>query len=105
MPLRAMRLSARLLWLGVAAAIMLFTWARFKFTTAAGGAARRKRRQPPADAPPAAAPAGPLPAIAPRFDASTTWTQFLRQTRIETIGALRSVPFLIMLFVGLLNVF
>jgi ABC-2 type transport system permease protein len=105
MPLRGILLSNRLLWLAVAAAIMLFTWARFKFTTAAGGASRRKRRHAAAEAPAAAAPAGPLPAIAQRFGASTTWTQFLRQTRIETIGALRSVPFLIMLFVGLLNVF
>ncbi|HYS78663.1 MAG TPA: M1 family aminopeptidase, partial [Candidatus Dormibacteraeota bacterium] len=65
------------------------------------------RRQPAAEAeaPAAPAPAGPLPAVAPRFGAATTWSQFRRQTRIETVGALRGVPFLIMLFAGLLNVF
>ena len=105
MPLRGILLENRLLWLGVAAAVMLFTWVRFKFTTAAGGTGRRRRREPAADARAAPAPAGARPAVAPRFGASTTWTQLLRQTRIETTDALRGVPFVIMLFAGLVNVF
>jgi ABC-2 type transport system permease protein len=112
MPLRGILLENRILWLGVAAAVMLFTWARFRFTTAQSGTARRRRsrQEPAADAPAApapsvAAPAAPLPSAVQRFGPSTSWTQFLHQTRIETVGALRGVPFLIMLFAGLLNVF
>lgn len=105
MPLRGILLTNRLLWLVVAAAVLLFTWARFRLTTAAGGTSRRKRRRPAPEPQAAAAAAGPPASVAPTFGASTTWTQFLWQTRIETTGALRSVPFLIMLFVGLLNVF
>ena len=107
MPLRGILLWNRLMWLALAGAVMLLTWARFKFTTAGSGAAQRWRwrRQPAAETPDVPASAAPLPAVAPRFGAATTWTQFLRQTRIETVGALRGVPFLIMLFAGLLNVF
>ncbi|PYS95978.1 MAG: hypothetical protein DMF50_06425, partial [Acidobacteria bacterium] len=107
MPLRGILLENRLLWLAVAAAVMLLTWARFKFRTAGSGGARgwRRRRQPVAEAPAVPATAGPQPTVARRFGVATTWTQFLRQTRIETVGALRGVPFLIMLFAGLLNVF
>ncbi|MEK7284014.1 MAG: ABC transporter permease subunit, partial [Acidobacteriota bacterium] len=116
MPLRGILLQNRILWLAVSAAVMVFTWARFRFTTVAGGKVRSRRGRraaaiapapeaPAPDAPGPAAPAGPLPAVTQSFGARTTWTQFLHQTRIETLGALRGVPFLIMLFAGLFNVF
>jgi ABC-type transport system involved in multi-copper enzyme maturation permease subunit len=111
MPLRGALLENRLLWLAVSAAVMAFTWARFKLTTVAGSRARGRRGAPapaastPPGVPEHAAAAGPLPAAAQSFGAGTTWTHFLRQTRIETIGVLRGIPFLIMLFAGLFNVF
>jgi ABC-2 type transport system permease protein len=104
MPLKGILLSNRLLWLAVAAAVMVFTWARFRFTSAGSGTAHRRSPRPETDAPGPASPAGPLPSAAPRFDAGTAWMQFLHQTRLETLGALSGVPFLIMLFAGLLNV-
>jgi hypothetical protein len=111
MPLRGILLENRLLWLAVAAAVLVFTWSRFRFTTVASGGGRgrgRRRRKaeaidPTQDAAPAFAAA--LPAAAQQFGRSAAWSQFLRQTRIETMGALRGAPFLVMLFAGLLNVF
>src|SRR5206468_3914769 len=104
MQLRGILLANRLVWLGVAAAIMLFTWARFKFT--AGGGARRSRRKIlAADAPTVAVSTGALPRVAQSFGRSTTRMQFLSQARIETIGALRGIPFQIIMFAGLLNMF
>ena len=111
MPLRGILLENRLLWLGVAAVCMVFTWARFKFTTVASGGSRRRasKRAGPAAAPEDltawSAPSAALPAVPRQFGRSAAWGQFLRQTRIETMGALRGVPFQIMLWAGLLNVF
>jgi ABC-2 type transport system permease protein len=108
MPLRGILLENRLLWLGVAAAFLLFTWARFRFTTGGSTSSRRKSRKLQAE--PAATgerniSVAPLPVSMQRFDRAAAWKQFWRQTRIETIGALRGAPFLVMLFAGLLNVF
>jgi len=111
MPLRGALLENRLLWLAISAAVMVFTWVRFKFTTVQGDKARGRRGARASAAPEAldaadrTAAAAPLPAAAPSFGPRTTWTQFLRQTRIETFGALRGLPFLIMLFAGLVNLF
>src|SRR5262249_30126166 len=110
MPLRGILLENRLLWLGIAAAFMVFTWARFRFTTVAGGGKRTRRRRPAVEeavAPAAGKAAGPAAGPAPplQFGRSAAWSQFLRQTRIEWVGALRGAPFLVMLFAGLLNVF
>jgi ABC-2 type transport system permease protein len=108
MPLRGILLENRLLWLAVAAAFLVFTWARFQFTTVASGRVRRRDRrrleaETPGGAP--AASSAPLPPATQAFGRSAAWSQFLRQTRIETLGALRGAPFLVMLFAGLFNVF
>ena len=109
MPLTGVLLENRLLWMGVAVAFLIFAWARFSFTTVT---ARRRRRkalpltEPEAESVPrASGAAAALPAGTQRFDRQAAWFQFLRQTRIETVGALLGPPFLIMLFAGLLNVF
>jgi ABC-2 type transport system permease protein len=109
MPLRGILLENRLLWLAVAAAFMVFTWARFRFTTVANGG-RRCRRRMEVESPagvllPARSPAASLPDGSQQFGRSAAWSQFFRQTRIETIGSLRGAPFLVMLFVALVNVF
>ncbi|HEV8375425.1 MAG TPA: M1 family aminopeptidase [Candidatus Polarisedimenticolia bacterium] len=110
MPLRGILLQNRLIWMGVAVAFLVFTWARFRFTTGGSGGTRRKRRVirwEAAGSEPGAnpLPAAPLPVSAQRFDRGASWKQFWRQTRIETLGALRGAPFQVMLFAGLLNVF
>ena len=39
----------------------------------------------------------------PAFGAETTWRQFLRQLRFDTLGVFRSVPFLVLLVFGMTN--
>src|SRR5262249_25786671 len=102
----------RLTWLAVAALVMLFPWARFRFAAGSSGAGRRARRKAVDESALAASPSlgaapppSPLPGAVPSFGPRTSWMQFLHQTRIETLGALRGVPFQIMLFAGLLNIF
>ena len=45
----------------------------------------------------------PLPRVVPAFSATTAWQQFLRQVRFDTRGVLRSVPFIVLLVLGLAN--
>ncbi|HZM70047.1 MAG TPA: M1 family aminopeptidase, partial [Candidatus Cryosericum sp.] len=103
-------LQNRLLWVGVALLILAFTYVRFRFTTVETGKARRRRLlMMGADAAPEASrPAAPARAdgrvpAARHFTPATAWKQFLRQTRLETLGAVGGLPFLVMLFFGLLN--
>ena len=41
--------------------------------------------------------------VVPTFGRGTRWRQFLRQVRLDTVGVFRSVPFLVLLVLGLAN--
>ena len=105
-------LQNRLIWVGMAALIMAFTYLRFRFTTVETGKARRRRLlMMAADAAPAAPQSADaqqaeraLKPAAQTFGPATAWKQFLHQTRIETMGAIGGIPFIIMLLFGLINI-
>src|SRR5678809_1354916 len=44
-----------------------------------------------------------VPRIEPVFSATTPWRQFLRQLHFDSVGVVRSVPFLVMLAFGVAN--
>ena len=106
--IRGYLLANRALWTAVAAALFVATFALFKTERSGTGRRRwgRKANQEAlaaADhaAPPVAIAAAPRPA--PIFTTRTVWQQFLRQLRFDTVGVLRSVPFLVMLAFGIAN--
>ncbi len=91
----------RVLWVGIAMLVMAFTYVRFRFTTVETGKVRRRRLLEQAlEAAPAAVALRPVSMV---FGRSTALKQFLHQARIETVGALTGIPFLVMLFFGILN--
>jgi ABC-2 type transport system permease protein len=96
----------RLIWVGVGAAILAFTLARFRFTTVESRKARRRRQQEAdlegADGASIAARTAPLPRVEPAAT-GIGWSQFLHQVRVEVMGGVRGLPFLIMLFFGVFN--
>jgi len=103
----------RLIWVGLGVLILAFTCLRFRFSISATRPRGRRRMVMEEDAiaggpgMAAAAPmshTGALPVAAQTFGPATVRRQFLHQTRIETIGVLKGIPFLIMLFAGVLNV-
>jgi len=94
-------LTNRLVWLGIAAALMALTHGLFSFTTAAVPA--QKRRPRPAPAAPAAA--GPLPRVQLRHDRAAALVQLGQQVRLELGGMLKGVPFWVLLGLGVLNLF
>jgi ABC-2 type transport system permease protein len=92
----------RLLWLGMAALIWAATYWSFSFSPRQ----RRRRRQAAAKeeilaAVPTVLPA--LPTAALSFSAATRWRQILNQARLDFWGMAKSIPFIIILFFGLLN--
>ncbi|KAG1257093.1 hypothetical protein G6F68_009478 [Rhizopus microsporus] len=98
-------LANRALWLGVAALLFAATFALFRSERSGSGRRRwgRKPTLPAADAVAVRPARAALPRVVPAFTATTAWQQFLRQVRFDTGGVLRSVPFIVLLVLGLAN--
>ncbi|GAB2621069.1 ABC transporter permease/M1 family aminopeptidase [Novilysobacter erysipheiresistens] len=96
-------LANRALWLAVAAALVVAAFGLFKPQRTGTGKAWFKRRK----ASVAAASARPAmmapPRVEPARGGAVAWSQFLRQWRFDTVGVVRSVPFLVMLLFAIVN--
>jgi ABC-type transport system involved in multi-copper enzyme maturation permease subunit len=110
-PLDGIVLYNRLLWLGIGTLILaaacfrfrmsventpgikLFRWRRKKATTT----------ESPTESPIPSSQTSTLPKVAPRFGFKTSIRQFLYQTQLEAVAVFKSVPFGIMLAIGLFN--
>ncbi|MEA5125259.1 ABC transporter permease/M1 family aminopeptidase [Xanthomonas floridensis] len=103
-PLSGYLLANRAVWLCMSALLFAAVFALFR-TERSG---TRRRRGAALEAPIAAPAAARVATInrltvTPRFDARTAWTQLLRQIRFDTLGVVRSAPFLVLLVLGLAN--
>ncbi|MEJ2205603.1 MAG: ABC transporter permease subunit [Gemmatimonadota bacterium] len=105
-------LQNRLLWIGVALLILLITYWRFSFTTGAAKGRRRGRKaKVVADAGdeldrPAATEVRVLEGFgggSRHFGLAASWTQLVHQSRLEVKGVVKSLPFLVILALGVLN--
>ena len=97
-PLAGIMLWNRLLWLGVGAALLVFTYAKFSFSyTALGG----KRRKPVAAEEEIITVLAQAPPIAhPEFSSRGSLRQFLSLTRIQFSETVKNVFFLVLLLAG-----
>jgi hypothetical protein len=86
-------------------ALFAATFALFRTERSGSGRRRwgRRQAQPVADAAALRPTRATLPRVVPAFSATTAWQQFLRQVRFDTRGVLRSVPFIVLLVLGLAN--
>jgi len=101
-PLDGYILANRLLWSGVGLVLFGLTMVLFKPQRA--GTGRRLFGKARAQAPASAVPASlALPRIVPRFTASTRWIQCWHIFAFDAGAVFRSVPFLVMLLFGALN--
>ncbi len=97
----------RLVWGAIAAATLSVTYVLFSFTAKETRKARRaRRRAEEREAAPEAA--REVPVVAPvgglhAYSRRAVWAQFLRQTRGEVLTVVRSLPFAIILALGVLN--
>ena len=80
---------------------------RFKTERTGTSKSRWSRKAKGATQAPQAAPrpstAVAVPRVTPEFGARTYWHQFAKQLRFDTLGVLKSVPFLVMLAFGMAN--
>ncbi|MEM9557065.1 MAG: M1 family aminopeptidase [Acidobacteriota bacterium] len=132
-PVTGILLLNRLLWIALGLAALAWGLHRFEPSTDAGpgllrrvgarlgrvlpGARRRalasadravaEEVSPITGRPSAGRPGatGPAPRTRPLRGAAATWRQFLRRTRFETAMIFRGVPFLVILGIGVLNLF
>jgi ABC-2 type transport system permease protein len=95
-------LANRALWLGVAVLMFGATLALFKPQRA--GTGKRLFGKAKVQAVVAPAPSRQaLPRIAPKVGATTAWVQCWNIFRFDAVGVFKSVPFLVMLLFGALN--
>lgn len=85
----------RLLWVAVAAAILLFAYLRFNFAER-----KKKVRAVKKEEAQAYTPSTVLPAVSRR---DAPWTKYFASLRIHFLGVVRSTPFIVILFAALLN--
>ncbi len=114
MPLSGDFLTNRLVWTGVALLFLALTYWRFSFSASETWMQRRRRRRlSPARGPAESTEPSPIAGVAPLatapraeqdFTRSGAWSQYLYQARTEIWGVARSLPFLILLALGVLNV-
>ncbi len=95
----------RVVWIGVGLLALAAGYVAFDPARDGGRLRRRRRALPEDDAPLAAASlAAAFPTAAQDFSARTAWRQFFHQARLEVVGVLRSIPFLVMVAFGCVNV-
>ena len=95
-------LANRVLWTSVALALFALTVALFKPQRAGTGKRLFGKAKTQVVVAPAPAPAR-LPRIEPRFNATTAWTQCWHILAFDAAAVFKSVPFLVMLLFGVLN--
>ncbi|HZP22983.1 MAG TPA: M1 family aminopeptidase, partial [Terriglobales bacterium] len=98
-PLGGILLANRLLWLGVGALFLGFTYVKFAF---AYPAERSRARKLALEAPDAMPAAGVLPVAHPAFSAAASLRQLLSLTRIQFTETTRNVFFLVLMLAGFL---
>ncbi|GAB2709660.1 hypothetical protein GCM10011495_37570 [Hymenobacter frigidus] len=94
-------LTNRLVWLGIAGALMGLTHGVFSFTTSTG--TTKKRRLADAPAPARTSTPTPQSRVQPRHDRGAALVQLAQQTQMDMVGILKSVPFWILLGLGVIN--
>jgi len=100
--IRGYMLGNRLLWSAVALALLGLTLALFKPQRAGTGKRLFGKAKVAASAPAAPVQAA-LPRTTPRFGAATRWIQCWHILKFDAVSVFRSVPFLVMLLFGMLN--
>ena len=103
LPLEGLYLWNRVLWVGVALAILAFAFWRFRFTTGSRKARKKARRAVAAPMPIERIPLA-LPKVAQTFGAASSWRQYFAVARLEAKTIFKGIPFIIMLILGIVNI-
>ncbi|HVR40939.1 MAG TPA: M1 family aminopeptidase [Thermoanaerobaculia bacterium] len=103
LPLSGVFLWNRLAWMGVAFVILAFAFWRFQFTTGTKSS-RKKRAVAAADEQATQRVTLAMPSVHTAFGAFGSWRQFFNAVRVECTMVFKSIPFWIILFLGMGNI-
>ena len=106
LPLEGIYLWNRLLWTGVALAILAFAFWKFDFSTGTRKTRKKLKKEAAVldDAPLQRSEPSTLPATAQSFDRASAWKQYRATVALESRMIFKSIPFVIMLVLGVLNI-
>jgi hypothetical protein len=106
-PLSGYLLANRAIWLAASALLLVGAFRLFRSDREGLRLFRRKGAAAVAESPAGSAGSGviALPAVRLQSSAAAQWQQFLHQARFDTRSVLTGAPFLIMLLLGLLEMF
>jgi ABC-2 type transport system permease protein len=96
-------LANRLLWMGIGLAVLVAGYFRFDFSEKVKKQSRKKMALVDQSDSIALHSLGTLPKVTPTVGVSTTFSQLWSQLRTDFFGIIKSTPFILLTFIGLLN--
>ena len=103
-PVSGIFLWNRLIWIGVAIVVFGIAYLNFSMTTGKRISKRKLKREAAKQATPIDRTAVALPRVEQSFGGKWSWTQYTHATRVELITILKSIPFIVILVLAMLNV-
>jgi ABC-type transport system involved in multi-copper enzyme maturation permease subunit len=104
LPLEGIYLWNRILWIGVALAILAFAFWRFRFTTGTRKTRKKAAKAAAEELQPIERVSPALPNVSQTFGRGVGWRQCLATIRLESAQIFKGIPFIIMLVLGMLNI-
>ncbi|HEX8408852.1 MAG TPA: M1 family aminopeptidase [Thermoanaerobaculia bacterium] len=106
LPLEGIYLWNRVLWVGISLLILAFAFWRFQFTTGTRKSRKKAKRGAAAaeELKPIQRVSLTLPKVTQTFGRASAWRQYFASIRLETAAIFKSIPFIIILLIGILNI-
>jgi ABC-2 type transport system permease protein len=104
LPVSGIFLVNRLIWIGVAVAILAVAVVFFDPAKTSRSTRRKKAKLTDEAVPQPAASTARLPHVAQTFGGTASFRQYLHSTKVEILSVIKSVPYLVILFLGVANV-
>ncbi len=103
MSLSGLMLLNRMIWFLVAIGFMAFTFMKFSFARKKPIFQRKRKSEISEEKPFQIGELAPLPVVNVSDSASTSWKQFVHQTKMEFWNIAKSTPFIVLVIFGILN--
>ena len=103
LPISPLLILNRLIWIGVGLAIMGFTYYRFAFSTVKTRKRKKKILEEDTHVTGAFEVLTQLPRVSVSHTTRLHWLQFINQAKLEFFGIIKSIPFLVIMLFGTLN--
>lgn len=101
LPAGGILLYNRLIWMSVAGLVLLISYARFRLTTVTSEKTKKKKLD--VELPETVQPATQTAGVLQDFSRAASVRQYFWQTKMEFLGVLKSVPFVVILFLACFN--